>query len=1045
MVLYLLFLLSGLSGLIYQVVWVRVFGNVFGNTIYSASLVVAVFMLGLGAGSYVVGAWSDRRYAVRPESLLRAYGYFELLIGALALGISALLPHLGQVSALVSSYSREASGWYALSTPSYLARAGIILVLLTPITLLMGGTLTLLIRHLVRSDPKTGSWRIAVLYGVNTAGAALGCFLTDFTLVPAIGLHGTQMVAVLFNFVAAAGAFYLGRPTASAKATAVRRSFMRRLTPAPAAPLRSDTRTARHVRSVRLQPDRPEQNWFALTAVSLALAMSGFAAMGMEIVWFRHFTIMLGGFRAVFALLLTIILIGIGAGSLASSFLHRRSLRPAQWLMGVQGLFVAFTLAGLAIADGTDIDQSAAEAAYQAAFGPLAASAQAGLAHPFTDLWFKARPMLLEVGVPALLMGFSFPLANAIIQRQERTVGQRAGLLHLANTVGAVGGSLAAGFLFLPMLGIQDTATVLMVVAALAVAPLYFATRTSAPPWRTAFAHSLLIGGGSLTLWLLLPADHVITRALPAPVGRERLLNRSEGLTEVITVVERPGYGRILFTNGHPMSSTARFSQRYMRALAHIPLLSIDNPETALVIGFGVGNTAHAATLHPSVRRVEVADLSRDILAHADYFSDFNQQVLNDPRVVVYINDGRHHLQMQPPASYDLITLEPPPIGYAGVAALYSREFYQLARTRLKTRGYISQWLPAYQVPTATTLAMIRAFVDVLPSSVLLSGAQADLLLVGTTDSRIEIDPARLVAALSSAPAVQADMRRLDLGSVREIVGTFIGSAQRLAEATRASVPVSDDRPIQEYGVRSPLDLGEAVSEAVVDLSQVAAWCPSCFIDGKPVPLAEGLDTYLGLLDLAYMASPADALRARSLADREGRLIEGSAYLGAIVPESVAVHDYLGIARAERGQLDEAIAQFRQSLQLDPDSARTHWHLGAALASHGASQDAVEHLRRSVELDPANAQARVDLASLLIDARQLDAAVEQSRAALRLTPDSVEAHNSLGIALAMQGHLDEAIDHFQRALALNPDRADTRRNLTIALQRRQQLTRHDSS
>ena len=1024
--LYVLFLLSGLSGLIYQVVWVRVFGNVFGNTIYSASLVVAVFMLGLGVGGYVVGAWSDRRYAARPESLLRAYGYFELVIGVLALGISALLPDLVQISALVSVYSRDSSGWYALSTASYLARAGIILVLLTPITLLMGGTLTLLIRHLVRSDTETGGWRIAVLYGVNTAGAALGCFLTDFALVPAVGLRGTQMVAVLFNFVAAAGAFYLGRPT-----------------PAPAARRRSDTRhvkTARNVRSVGLQPDLVERRRFAVVSISLALALSGFAAMGMEIVWFRHFTIMLGGFRAVFSLLLTIILIGIGAGSLASGFLYRRTARPAQWLMSVQGLFVAFTLAGLALADGSSIDRIAApDPASQAAFGPVAASAQAGWVRALTELWFNARPMLLELGVPALLMGFSFPLANAIIQRQERSVGRRAGVLYLANTVGAVCGSLAAGFLFLPTLGIQGSTTVLMVASALAVAPLYFATRTSAPAWPTALVWSLLLGGGSLALWQLFPADHVITRALPAPVESERLLNRSEGLTEVITVVDRPGYGRILFTNGHPMSSTARFSQRYMRALAHIPLLSIDAPETVLVIGFGVGNTTHAATLHPSVRRVEVADLSRDILAHADYFSDFNQHVLDDPRVVVYINDGRHHLQMQPPGSYDLITLEPPPIAYAGVAALYSEEFYRLARTRLKPSGYLSQWLPAYQVPTATTLAMIRAFVDVFPNSVLLSGAQADLLLIGTTGSRIEIDPARVVAALSRAPAVQADMQRVDLGSVREIVGTFVGSAHRLAEATRATAPVSDDRPLQEYAPRWLPNLGEAVPASVVDLSQVAAWCPKCFIDGKPAPLAEGLDTYLGLLDRAYMASPADAVRAHDLGEREGRLIEGSAYLGAIVPDSVEVHDYLGIALAQKGLLDEAIAQFRQSLQLDPDSARTHWHVGAALASRGARQEAIDHLRRSVELDPANAQVHADLASLFIDARQLDAAVAHSRAALRLTPDLVEAHNSLGIALAMQGHLDEAIEHFQRALALDPDQADTRRNLTIALQRRGQI------
>ena len=154
--LYFLFFCSGFSGLIYQVVWVRVFGNVFGNTIYSASLVVAVFMLGLGAGSYVVGAWADRRYAERPDRCCVPTRTSKCAIAALGLGISALLPHLEQVSALVSSYSRDAQGWYVLSPASYLARGAIAVVLLTPITILMGGTLTLLIRHLVRSDVEIG-------------------------------------------------------------------------------------------------------------------------------------------------------------------------------------------------------------------------------------------------------------------------------------------------------------------------------------------------------------------------------------------------------------------------------------------------------------------------------------------------------------------------------------------------------------------------------------------------------------------------------------------------------------------------------------------------------------------------------------------------------------------------------------------------------------------------------------------------------------------------------------------------------------------------
>ena len=1030
--LYCLFFFSGISGLIYQVVWVRVFGNVFGNTVYSTSLVIAVFMLGLGVGSFVAGAWADRRYAEQGQSLLRAYGYFELLIGVMGLGISALLPHLGQVSALASSYSRGAAGWYVLSSTSYLFRAAIAVVLLTPITLLMGGTLTLLIRHLVRSDLDAGGWRIAVLYAVNTAGAALGCFLTDFVLVPSAGLRGAQMVAVFFNVVAAVGALYLASRTKTV-GDGLQTVPHRRYKPSAPSPQPSVAGDGLH-------------SSLTVPLTSLALAMSGFAAMGLEILWFRHFSILLGGFRAVFSLLLSVILIGIGAGSLLSGFLHRRSARPAQWLIVVQALFVVSTLLGLAIADARDIERVViADRAYQAAAGrtvEAVLSTESGWARAFTELWFNARPILLEVAIPALLMGFSFPLANAIIQRAERSVGRRAGVLYLSNTAGAVCGSLAAGFILLPKLGIQGSATALTIAAALAVVPLYLAGSGSEHSnagardrLRAALAGSVVIGGAALGLWFRLPSDYVIARALARP-ATERLVTLSEGLTEVIAVADEPGKGRTLFTNGHPMSSTARLSQRYMRALAHIPLLSIDAPETVLVIGFGVGNTTHAATLHPSIRRVEVADLSRGILAHSSYFKDVNGDVLNDPRVVVYVNDGRHHLLMQPAASYDLITLEPPPIAYAGVAALYSKEFYALARARLKPKGFISQWLPAYQVPNATTLAMIRAFVEVFPQAVLISGAEADLVLIGANDSRIEIDPARLAAVLARAPAVQADLQRLDLGSVREIVGTFVGSAQTLAEATRDSPPVTDDRPLQEYGVRSLLNFGEAVPASVVDLTQVAAWCPKSFVDGKPVHLVEGLDTYFALLDRAYKASAVDVARVRRLAVGRPRVIAGSAYLGAIVPESADLHNTLGIALAARGKIHEAIAEFGEALRLDPDSAMTHWHAGAALAAVGAREEAIAHLRRSVQLDPGNGEAQYDLARMLIEARQPADAADHFRAALRLMPNSVEAHTGLGLALAIQGKVDEAIDQFQLALALDPESADARRHLAIALQQR---------
>ncbi len=654
---YLLFVCSGLSGLIYQVVWVRVFGNVLGNTIHSASLVIAVFMLGLGAGGYAVGTWADRRHALRPDSLLPVFGAFELTIGILALGVSLVVPRLGDVSALFSSYVPGSDGWYVLSTSSHLARAALVVVLLTPITLLMGGTLTLLIRHVVGSDVDAGASRVALLYAANTAGAAVGCFLTDFALVPAFGLQRTQIIAFAFNVTAAAGAFWVGR-------------YQVRLKPdttidSKAGRYRKDE-LSKNVRSVRLQPDQVVHSASAIRWTAVAIAISGFAAMGMEIIWFRYFSILLGEDRAVFSVLLAVVLAGIGFGALASGWLHRRAARPVAVWMFVQACFVASILLGLVTVDARQLRDAAA--------GYAAAE---GWARAWAELWFNAKPILLVAGVPSLLMGFSFPLANAHIQRTESRVGGRAGLLYLANTAGAVGGSLAAGFLLLPFLGIQSSTTVLAVMAAAAMVPLYLGSRddlestTSAPPYKV-LASSLAAASVALGAWLLLPSNYLLSRALLFPT--EKAYAISEGLTEVVAVTDGPDGGRVLVTNGHPMSSTELFSQRYMRAMAHIPLLSLDRPERVLVLCFGVGNTAHAATLHPSVRRVDVVDLSRHILQHSRYFTDFNHDVLRDPRVSVYINDGRDHLRLEAPGTYDLITLEPPPIVHAGsVRALFAR------------------------------------------------------------------------------------------------------------------------------------------------------------------------------------------------------------------------------------------------------------------------------------------------------------------------------------------------------------------------------------
>jgi len=958
-VLYLLFFCSGASALIYEVVWVRVFANVFGNTIYSASIVTAVFMLGLGIGSYAAGVWADRGYG--RWNLLQVFAAFELAMGVSALGISVLLPHLGDFSAAISTYTRDAHGWYELSPASYAARAAIAMVLLTPVTVLMGGTLTLLIRQLLQTGADLRGPRIGILYGVNTLGAAAGCFLTDFALVPSFGLRATQIIAVAINLFTATGALLL----------------VRLKPPVPASPKHQET-TAR--------PRRYED----LSIIAVTLAMTGLAGMGMEILWFRNFSILLGAFRAVFSLLLAVILVGMAAGSLAGGYVQRRTKQPARALMIVQACFIVATLTGLASADAAGINN--AGEAYAAHHGQ---SATYDFSHALAELWFNGRPILMVVALPALLMGFAFPLGNAIVQRAEATVGRRAGTLYLANTFGAVCGALGTGFLLLPVLGMQRSATVLMVAALASIVPLVrlkpdptedsrqrpVADRIrQKAPVGSGFSQTVLplavslgVGITAIAVWLSLPSDYLLSRVLFFPL--ERALTISEGINELIAVTRGPSGGRVLVTNGHPMSSSELMSQRYMRAMAHVPLLALDHPERVLVICFGVGNTAHAATLHPTVQSVEIVDLSRQVLEHAGYFVDANDDVLTNPRVAVYVNDGRHHLQMETGTTYDLITLEPPPIVHAGVAALYTTEFYERARRRLKPGGYVTQWLPSFGVPQSMVLSMVRSFVDVFPNAVLLSGASANLVLMGTSGARNEIDPYRLADALTKAPAVQADLERLDLGTPREIVGMFVASSATLTSATRNVTPVTDDRPIQEYGKRSLLNSDEGIPPSIIGVGEVAAWCPTCFAGGKPVAIVEGLDTYLTMLNLAYSAYRLGP--NQTVATGPVTPIAGSGYLGSVVPQSPQLNAVLR---------------------------------GAFLEKYQTGTD-------------------------LLVARQYPEAINALRSALVWNDKSAQAHNNLGIALASTGRMDEAINQFRLALAIDPEFDDAKQNLAMATRR----------
>lgn len=853
-----IFFLSGMAGLLLEVVWVREFGLIFGNTIHSAALVTGVFLGGLGLGGCLGGVVADRVHGRDPLAVLRLYAVCESGIAALALWIAWVLPRLQDVSSAFSSYRAGAAGFYDLTVASHLIRYGVAAGLILPATLLMGATLTLLLRFVVGTEIDRTGWRVGLLYGLNTAGAACGCLLVDVVWIPRLGIGSTQILAAGLDLIAAAGGFWLlarGRRT-EGRGPEARGAAARAKRPRAASPL-----------------------W----AAAAALILTGFAAMGTEILWFRFLTSALGQYRLVFSLLLAVVLVGIWLGSMAGGYASDRFGAPAVWFAGTQIALALSTLASLWLFDLGAVQNLVRERLTSSPLG-------IGL---LAEMSIHLAAIVEVVGLPSFFMGAAYPLANAMVQDREGSVGRRAGWLYLANAAGSVTGSTATGFLLLPALGMKWSLFALMIGVLLSLVPVAVAARREPLGQRDRRrpALALICGLGvaivALAAWSRLPGDGLLLRSFRAaarPAVRDALrppflVATSEGPLESILILDVPGQGRTLYTNGHPMSSTAPGEQRYMRAFVHLPLLHDDAPESVLVICFGVGNTAHAASLHRSLRRIEVVDISRHVLEQADFFSATNGRVLHDPRVSVFVNDGRHHLKMQAEGRYDLITLEPPPINFSGVASLYSEEFYALARSRLRPGGFLSQWLPVPQVPPETVRSMIRAFIDVFPGSLLLNGDAGNFILVGRKDRPIELDPAALERRLAAEPQVRDDLRRIQMGSPTEIFGAFAADARHLLAATARSGPLTDDLPLIEYGrIYRPRT---GIPADLFDVSRVSVWCPRCFAENGAAAEVADLRTYLGIMSAFYS-------RSQPAVDAPGTARLPPAWRSALDPASMA-------------------------------------------------------------------------------------------------------------------------------------------------------------
>ncbi len=743
--------LSGMCGLVFEVIWVKYLSLVVGHTTVAVSLVVAAFLGGLVLGSLILGRAVDR--AARP---LRVYALLELVIGLSALATTGLLAKLPE--------------WMdQLGLPGPLRVLIATLVVLPP-TFAMGGTLPAVVRFATRSLASVGR-SFGVLYSLNTLGAAVGCGLAGFFLIGELGLLRTAFLASAINGVVAAAALLLdGRSRPATELRGAPSSFQ--------------------------LPELLDERGRKVLVV--AFAACGFASISYEVLWFRVLSSSLESSAYAFTLLLVTFLLGLVLGGLLYTWKLSSVPRPLELFVGLQSLIALAGLMSMALLG----QQRVLEQLVPSMLGAL--GAQDAL---YLSVALRAGLIIL---IPATLIGIAFPLIAQLTTRHLERVGGHIGLLYSVNTLGGIAGSLTMGFLAIPLLGTQRS---FALVCALSMAVGLWVQRVD----RSADTRArlrLYATAGLLGVGLLMLPSRYLQQAV-AQFSDSKLLELREGRDGTLAVLQYdresvcdsglyecdlrcPGefMHRQLLFGSVSYASTVPPAKRYMRALAHLPMLLSKDPGDVLEICFGTGTTAGSFTTHPALRSLTLVDLNPDVFAMARYFEESNLRVLEDPRTVKVVDDGRHYLG-KTDQKFDVISLEPPPPRAAGAVNLYSREFYQLARERLSQGGVLAQWVPVEQQDDRLARMLLKAITDVFPHVQLWVPARLEGVVLASMQP-LEIDLEQWQQRWR-VPEVRENLAEVGYDGPESLLGAYLMDDATLRRYVAGVPAVTDDRPAIEY------------------------------------------------------------------------------------------------------------------------------------------------------------------------------------------------------------------------------------------------------
>jgi len=792
-----LFVLSGATSLLYQVAWVRMLSLFFGSDIYAASITLSVFMGGLSLGSWLAGRMGDRL-----RMPLLAYGVLEILIGLYALAFPALLSGLAETYGEVYRVHFETAPWIYHGF-----RTGVAAIALLFPTLLMGATLPLIVRQVVHSETELGA-RVGQFYAVNTLGALLGTLTTGFWLLPWLGVSGAVRLALAVNLAIGTAAILV----------AFRLGATREREPRPAG---ADPASA---------PDPvPDRLRGSVLAV---VALSGFAALALEVVWTRVLVQSFSATVYAFSIMLGCFLFGIFYGSHRASAIADHHPNPAGllarlqlWLAGVVAVlavvtYVAPALFGILVWGLTR--------ASGGAFGPASVVAQFAVAS------------LLIVG-PTLLLGATFPLAVKLYTRGFERRASGTGSVYSANTAGSVLGALAGGFVLLPLLGARLSLLAISLVFLASGLLLVWAAGPRARARSGGAARTSRIAplavAGSAAIALLLPPQTVLNYNMQT-TSRPDLLYHAEGVSHRVDIVRNDLGVTIMMINGNIEADTSLTQRRHFILKGHLPLLLHPDPRQVAVVGLGLGVTLAATARNPATERIRLVELSPHMVEAHEYIEDVTDRILHNPKIDLRIDDGRNFMSMSD-ESFDMITADPVHPRITGVGYLYTKEYYESIRRRMRPGAIVTQWMPMYRISPESFDVAFRTFVEVFPYASFWYVRGHGLFVA--TEGPFEIDWPQ-VAERWGHPAVRQDLASIGIDSPEEFLGHLLMDADAIgAYLSRGEPPPinTDDNAYLEY--RTPFEFLRRTEDIVAQLLPYAGWDVDGILRRAPPAVREAI------------------------------------------------------------------------------------------------------------------------------------------------------------------------------------------------------------